>query len=107
MESKSAADHRPYLAHLRHHDLDRLPVEVAAIEQMLRSDGWRVLTELVESVHGEAVTRLLFSHTGSDGAVLEQAEYARLVGFLAGLRQFRAAAEAFVIHAERVQRQEA
>jgi hypothetical protein len=106
MGERSAAEHRPYLAHLRHHDHDRLSGEVDAIEQMLRSPGWRVLTELVEHVHGEAVNRLLFSHTGSEGVVLEQAEYARLMGFLAGLRQYRVAAEAFVIRAERARNQE-
>lgn len=101
------AEHLPYLAHLRKtRDSDSLPTEADAIEQMLASEGWRVLTELVERVHGEAVTRLLFSHAGADGRVLEQAEYARLTGFLSGLSQARVAAESYLIHAERVQSKE-
>jgi hypothetical protein len=105
-----AAEHLPYLAHLKRRekssDGDRLPNEVDAIERMLDSEGWRVLTELVEYVHGEAASRLIFAHTGLDGRVLEQAEYARLLGFLSGLRQARVAAEAFLIHAERVKTKE-
>jgi hypothetical protein len=38
--------------------------------------------------------------------VLEQAEYARLLGFLSGLGQARVAAEAFLMHAERAQSKE-
>jgi len=105
-----AAEHLPYLAHLKKRDKtsgsDRLPAEVDAIQQMLDGEGWRVLTELVEYVHGEAVSKILFEHAGSEGRVLEQAEYARLLGFLAGLRQARVAAEAFLMHAERVRNQE-
>lgn len=96
----------PYLAHLRKRDLDSLPSEAQAIQQMLDSEGWRVLTELVERVHGEAVSKLLFAHTGADGKVFEQAEYARLLGFLSGLRQARVAAEAYLAHAERVKTKE-
>lgn len=61
---------------------------------------------LLDEVHGDAVTRLLFLSAGAEGKVLEQAEYARLLGFLSGLRQSRLAAEAFIEHAERVQRKE-
>lgn len=61
---------------------------------------------LIDDVHGDAVSRLLFISAGADGSVLEQAEYARLLGFLSGLRQARVAAEAFIEHAERVQRKE-
>jgi len=105
-----AAEHLPYLAQLKRRDkvsdADRLPFEADAIQQMLASEGWRVLTELVEYVHGEAVSRMLFEHAGAEGRVLEQAEYARLLGFLSGLRQTRVAAEAFLIHAERVKTKE-
>ena len=68
--------------------------------------GWHVLEELIAEVHGTAVDRLLFSHAGSEGRVMDQAEYARLLGFLAGLEQARVAAEAVVKHAEREQTKE-
>lgn len=64
------------------------------------------MLELLYHTHEDAVTRLLFSHVGSEGRVLEQAEYARLTGFLAGLQQARWAAEAIVLHAERVREKE-
>ena len=101
-----AAEHRPYHAHLRHRDHDRLIADRDAIEQLTLSPGWRVLMELMNTVHGDAVSRLLFASTGSEGRVLEQAEYARLLGFLAGLQQARVAAEAVLRHAERVRDKE-
>jgi hypothetical protein len=52
------------------------------------------------------VDRLLFSHAGTEGRVFDQAEYARLLGFLAGLDQARVAAEAVIKHAEREQSKE-
>jgi hypothetical protein len=101
------AEHLPYLAHLRkRHDSDALPSEVDAIRTLLGSTGWELLMRLLDDVHGEAVTRLLFTSAGAEGQVLEQAEYARLLGFLSGLSQSRVAAEAFIQHAERVQRKE-
>lgn len=65
-----------------------------------------MLEEIVAEVHGNAVDRLLFSHAGSEGRVFDQAEYARLLGFLAGLDQARVAAEAVLKHAEREQTKE-
>jgi hypothetical protein len=100
------AEHRPYLARLTRHSSDEIPSEVDAVRQLLDSKGWELLTRLLEDTHGEAVQRLLFLSAGAEGKVLEQAEYARLLGFLSGLRQSRVAAEAFIEHAERVQRKE-
>jgi GTP1/Obg family GTP-binding protein len=101
-----AAEHRPYHAHLRHRDVDQIISDRDAVTQLSESLGWAVLQELLEQVHGEAVSRLLFAHTGSEGRVLDQAEYARLLGFLAGLRQSRVAMEAVLTHAARAQSKE-
>jgi hypothetical protein len=100
------AEQLPYLAHLRRRDSDTLPSESDAVRQLLGSTGWALLEELLDAVHGEAVNRLLFASAGAEGKVLDQAEYARLLGFLAGLRQARVAAEAYLEHAERVRRKE-
>lgn len=100
------AEHRPYHAHLRHRDPDRLTADRDAVRALLDSPGWRVIDELTDAVHGAAVNRLLFAHAGSEGRVLDQAEYARLLGFLAGLDQARVAAESVLRHAEREQRKE-
>lgn len=70
---------------------------------MLGSRGWALVQELIDQAHGEAVTRLLFSQAGLEGRVLEQAEYARLLGFLSGLQQTRVAAEALIAYAQRHQ----
>lgn len=96
------AEHRPYLAHLRNGDVDSVLSERDAVQGLLDSKGWALLNELLDDVHESAVTRLLLSHAGSEGRIYDQAEYARLIGFLSGLQQFRWAAEAFIEHAERV-----
>ena len=100
------AEHLPYLAHLRKRDDDAIASEYAAVLELQNTPGWALVMELIETVHGEAVTRLLMGHAGQDGRILDQAEYARLLGFLSGLRQTRWAAEAFIEYAERVQAKE-
>lgn len=97
------AEHTPFLAHLRRNaDPDTALAERTAVQDLIGSEGWRLVNELLDRTYEEAVTRLLFGHAGLSGGVLEQAEYARLLGFLSGLRQTRWAAEAIVEHAERV-----
>jgi hypothetical protein len=99
-------EHRPFLAHLRGADFDTIVSDRDAVEAMLKSPGWELVEGLLDKTHSEATTRLLFAHSGADGSVLEQAEYARLLGFLSGLRQTRWAAEAFIEHAERMRSKE-
>lgn len=100
------AEHRPYLAHLKNGGADTALSDRDAVRALLESIGWKLVAELIDDVHEDAVTRLLLSHAGSEGRVFEQAEYARLLGFLSGLQQFRWAAEAFIEHAERVRNRE-
>lgn len=101
------AEHAPFLAHLRKYgDYETALSDRDAIQTLLDSRGWTLLTDLIDSVHEEAITRSLLDHVGASGRVMEQAEYARLLGFLSGLRQFRWAAEAFVMRAERAQEKE-
>jgi hypothetical protein len=97
-----AAEHRPYLAHLRNKPIDSTATDAGEVAAMLDSHGWRVVMDLIDEVHETALTRLLMEHAGIEGHPLDQAEYARLLGFLSGLRQTRWAAEAFIEHAERV-----
>jgi hypothetical protein len=73
------------------------------VRELLISPGWALVSELINQAHGDAVTRLLFAHAGLEGQVFEQAEYARLIGFLSGLQQARVAAEALIAYAERHQ----
>lgn len=106
MPSASGAEVRPYLAHLRARDIETLLVDVDEVRALLASRGWQVVNELIDDVHETALTRLLMSSAGSEGMVFEQAEYARLLGFLSGLRQTRWAANAYLLHAERAQAKE-
>lgn len=100
------AEHRPYLAALRHHDPDQIASEIEQIEALRAMPGSALVNDLIATVHRNAVERLLFASTGAEGKVLDQAEYARLLGFLAGLDQARVAVEAFVMYAERVRNRE-
>lgn len=99
-------EHRPFLAHLRDSDFDTIIADRDAVKAMLDSPGWAKVEALIDSAYTDAITRLLFQHAGAEGVVQEQAEYARLLGFLSGLKQTRWAAEAFIEHAERVRRKE-
>lgn len=99
-------EHRPYLAHLKSGDIDTVLSDREAVGQMLASPGWTLVQDLIDDVYEQAITRLLLAHAGVEGKPFEQAEYARLLGFLSGLRQTRWAAEAFIEHAERVRRKE-
>jgi len=102
-----AAEHAPFLAHLRKFgDYESALSDRDAVQALLDSQGWALVDELLTRVQEEAVLRALIDHAGTSGRVLEQAEYARLLGFLAGLRQVRWAAEAIVMRAERAQEQE-
>lgn len=101
-----SAEHRPFLAHLRNGNTDSVLSEREAVTQTLASPGWAIVEGLIEEAHADAVTRLLLSHAGTEGKVFDQAEYARLLGFLSGLRQYRWAAEAVIEHAERVRKRE-
>jgi hypothetical protein len=101
------AEHTPYLAHLRRKsDPDTAFADANVVRDLIASHGWQLVIELLDRTYEEAATRLLFGHAGSEGRVLDQAEYARLLGFLSGLRQSRWAAEAIVMHAERVREHE-
>ncbi len=68
-----AVEHRPYFAQLRRRDSDSLPSEAEEIRALLQSPGWRLVNELIDAAHGDAVRRLLFSHSGAEGRVLDQA----------------------------------
>lgn len=107
MPSKNAsaaeAEHRPFLAQIRRRDLDSLPSDLNAVQATIDSPGWKLIWELVDQTHEDATRRLLFSHVGAEGRVLEQAEYARLTGFLAGITQARVAAESLIAYAQRHQ----
>jgi hypothetical protein len=100
------AEHRPYLAALRHRDADQIAAEADVVRSLSEAPGWALVQDMVNEVHGNAVYRLLFESTGAEGRVLDQSEYARLLGFLAGLDQARVAVEAYAMHAERVRNRE-
>jgi hypothetical protein len=104
--SSGAAEHRPFFAQIRRRDSDQLPSDLNAVRELVASHGWQLVMDLLDQAHGDAARRLLFAHAGAEGRVLEQAEYARLLGFLSGIGQARVAADALIAYAERVHSQE-
>ena len=103
--TRPVADELPYVNRLEH-DWDPEVLETAAghVAALAEHPGWHALTQLIEEAHAEAWTGILAGHVGKQGRVLDQAEYARLLGFLAGLNEFQAAQRAF--HAADTRRRE-
>lgn len=88
---------QPYLAQFKQWDDDELRIACEHVAQLEHHPGFEALTRVLDEVHGNAMDRLLSSHAGAEGRIMDQAEYARLVGFLSGLRQPMAAVKAFAL----------
>lgn len=96
------ADEQPYLARLEREGwAERLELLGEQVKALAGHPGWQALTELMDEAHEDAFTQVLHGHSGAAGRVLEQAEYARLHGFFAGLGEYRAAQRAFLVADER------
>jgi hypothetical protein len=78
-----------------HPDDDELRAAAAKVRDTVNSEGWQLIQALVDTAHSDALARLFEGHRASNGRVLEQAEYARLCGFLAGLLEPQNAARAY------------
>jgi hypothetical protein len=99
---RPVADELPYLNRLeRDWEPDDLAAVAEYVHQLEDHPGWQALWRLIEDAHQEAWTSLLAGHAGSKGRVLEQSEYARLMGFLSGLLEPQAAQRAFHVADER------
>lgn len=92
----------PYIAQIEKWDDEDTSLTAAKqVEQLTQHPGWTQLLRLLDAAEKNALDRLLNMNTAR---VPEQAEYARLTGFLAGLREPTVAAKAFQVYAERVTR---
>jgi hypothetical protein len=74
---------------------DELRAAAAKVQATLDSEGWQLLRSFLTRAHDDALTRLFQGSGGANGKVLEQAEYARLCGYLAGLLEPQTAARAY------------
>ncbi len=74
---------------------DELRAAAAKVQDTLNSPGWQIITGLVEAAQKDATSVLFNGHRGGSGKVLEQAEYSRLCGYLAGLGEPLSAAQAY------------
>lgn len=94
----ASPEEQPYLARLERDGwADELETVCHHVEALADHPGWQALTRLINEAHEDAFTKVLHGHSGAQGRVLEQAEYARLHGFFAGLGEYRAAQRAFQV----------
>lgn len=70
-----------YLRYLAEEDVEKLWALEEAVESLDSHPGWKELEEIM-SAGARKIDEILM-----DGATLEQADYARVLGFKAGLRQ--------------------
>ena len=94
MEQES--QHRPFTARLRDWDSERLFTADRQVRELIEHPGYRVVLDLIGAANESAQTRM------KHGPIMEQAEYARAHGLMAGLESVKSAAESVLIEAERV-----
>lgn len=103
---QKGAHHLPFLmtdSPIARWDAEELDQAKDDIEKMLASPGWQVLMELLDGAYRSLQGQLIY------GGVKEtSAEYARVLGQMAGFESAKAAAEAVVLKArERAAKAEA
>lgn len=76
-------------------DDDELIAAASKVEATMTSEGWAILWDFIGAAHDDALTRLFRSHRPNGGTLPDQAEYARLCGYLAGILEPQTAAQAF------------
>jgi hypothetical protein len=99
----------PFLERLKRQYVDKddeLRAAAAKVQETMASPGWRLLWDFITDAEQDALARLFAGHRGANGAVMEQADYARLVGYLSGLREPQGAAEAFELAVRRLEQQQ-
>lgn len=79
---------------------DELIAAAAKIRETMDTPGWELLWDYIGDAEQKALARLLQSH--STGKVMEQAEYASVVSYLAGIKEPQTVAQAFQQAAENV-----
>ncbi len=80
-------------------DRDRVRVEAEQVRAMMDTEGWKHLQAAIARRRDAVVEGL--EQSGDSGRILDHAEYARLMGYLAGLRQSQDAADSFVTALEK------
>lgn len=88
------------LRHLKGMDSDELFGAAEQVESLMRHPGWEVVTGLVD-----ALTRAGYFTLKQANGRLEQAEYAAVLGKLAGLEILAQVPKAVLLSAERVEKQ--
>lgn len=92
-------EYRQFIAEMRRWDSTKLFEAQRAIADLKGQPGYIVLEELVRSVLDRYEKQLRY------GGVLDQAEYARVLGSMAGMESLLEAANAVLFQAEKVEKQ--
>ncbi len=93
-----------YLNILRGWDDDALRIAAEQVEGLRAHPGWLHLLALLGVAEQNALNRLLGS--AFNDKVLEQAEYSRLLGVLAGIKQPQVAADSFAAALEKLRQRD-
>lgn len=94
-------DQVEYVNRLERMDPDDLARIAEWVTQLDDHPGWQAITTFLDETHGDLLKHLLATHKGMSGKPLPPEEYARRIGFLAGLNEFEAVKEAFRVANER------
>ena len=94
-----AAD-QGYISILRDYDDEELRLAAEQVASLQRQPGWGKLMTLLTHAEKRANARLMGS--AFNDKVLEQAEYARILGVLAGIKQPQIAADSFAAALEKL-----
>ena len=89
-----------YLNILARWDDEQLRLAAQQVADLQAQPGWEKLMGLLKVVEDNANARLL--GTAFNDKILEQAEYTRLLGVLAGLKQPQVAADSFAAALEKL-----
>jgi hypothetical protein len=95
---KDLKRHQPFVKLLRGRSSEELFEMERAVDRLVESDGWEVLTSLLKEARDDAQATLVYGKTLPDGAT-----YAKALGYLGGIEAAEAAAEAVLIHARDLQ----
>lgn len=99
------ADQVAFINQLRPSSDEDLRLVAKQIEGLQAHPGWAALNTLIDETHGNAVNRLIFENAGVDAKSRPYEDLTRLLGFMAGLRQYRVAALAVTTAHARRERQ--
>ncbi len=95
------SDNVEYVNRLARMDPDELARVAEWVDKLDDHPGWQAIVTFVNETYAQQWQTIMAAHRGPSGRVLPHEEYARRLGFLAGLNEIGAVKEAFAAADER------